>query len=96
MEYEHQIASISCQIANSYAQQLDLYLKEFLQKNLIPFDGNIEKTNNMLASKGMRLIAEDYPLNTFGAKKTVYMLVKILDSTSITIKPPKFTIEEQE
>lgn len=88
---DENIASMTAQIAQSYAQQLDKHIEAFLKKNLIPFDGDIAKTNDALEEKGMRLIREDDPLDTWGNRKTTYMLVKIIDSTSVKIKPPTFT-----
>lgn len=91
---DNDIASLTGQIANSYAQQLDRHIEQFLKKNLIPFDGDIAKTNDALEAKGMRLIREDEPYDSFGDRKTTYMLVKIIDSTSVTIKAPSLTYPE--
>ena len=85
------ITDLAGQIANSYAQQLDKHIEQFLKKNLIPFDGDIAKTNRELEANGMRLIREDEPFDPMGDSKTTYMLVKIIDSTSVTIKAPTLT-----
>jgi hypothetical protein len=86
---DNKIAELTAQIANSYAQQLDRHIEQFLKKNLIPFDGDIKKTNDKLEAKGMRLIREDDNPDSWGDRKSTYMLVKIIDSTSVTIKAPK-------
>lgn len=83
---DDKIADLTAQIANLYAQQLDRHIEQFLKKNLIPFDGDIAKTNKALEAKGMRLIREDDSFDSWGDRKTTYMLVKIIDSTSVTIK----------
>lgn len=85
---DDKIAELTGQIANSFAQQLDRHIEQFLKKNLIPFDGDIAKTNQELEAKGMRLIREDEPFDGFGDRKSTYMLVKIIDSTSVTVKAP--------
>ena len=81
-----QIASLTGQIASSYAQQLDKHIEQFLKKNLIPFDGDISKTNEELEAKGMKLIRQDDGHNVWGDWETTYTLVKIIDSTAVTIK----------
>lgn len=89
---DDKIAKLTGQITNSFAQQLaqqlDRHIEQFLKKNLIPFDGDIAKTNQELEAKGMRLIREDEPFDGFGDRKSTYMLIKIIDSTSVTVKAP--------
>lgn len=58
---------------------------------MIPFNGDIAETNKALKSKGMRLIAEHDPIDSYGNKKTTYMLIKIIDSATITINAPTFS-----
>lgn len=88
---DDKIAELTGQIANSFTQQLDRHIEQFLKKNLIPFDGDIAKTNAELEAKAMRLIQENEPFDGWGDRKTTYMLVKIIDSTSVTIKSPTIT-----
>lgn len=88
---DNKISELTAQIANSYAQQLDMHIEQFLKKNLIPFDGDIAKTNKELEAKGMRLIREDENLDMFGDRKSTYMLIKIIDSTSVVIRAPQIT-----
>ena len=92
---DEQIASITGQIAESYARQLDEHIKRFLKKNLVPFDGDIARTNDELKTKGMRLIREDRPLSLDGDQETTYMLVKIVDSTSVVIREPRITTPKE-
>ena len=92
---ENNIASLTAQIANSYAQQLYEHIEQFLKENLIPFDGDIAKTNKALEEKGMRLIREEEPFDPMSDRKTTYMLVKIIDSTSVTVKAPTLSTKER-
>lgn len=91
---DNYISQLSGQIAISFAQQVDRHLEQFLKKNLIPFDGDIAKTMEQLEAKGMMLIKSDEPLDVFGDRITKYSLVKILDSTTITLKSPTYSVKD--
>jgi hypothetical protein len=80
--------SLMDEIAASVAAQTEAHISNFLNKNLIPYDGDISKTTKDLRDKGMRLISESTPFN--GSRTaTTYLLVKVIDSTTVTLHSPK-------
>lgn len=83
------LQSITRQMAESVAAQVDNHLKTFLRKNGIEVKEpvNIEQIYRALEDKGMTLVSES-ETSVMGDRKTTYRLVKIIDQTHVTVKAP--------